>query len=79
MKFRSKPTEIEAECFIKDKPLPFRDERAVCYDGHNWYVEARGRRIVVDFNDWIIREPDGKGFYPCKPDIFTNRYEPIPE
>lgn len=77
MRFKSRPAEIEAECFITGKPLPFRDERACCYDGHNWYVEARGRRIVIDPGDWVIREPDGKGFYPCKPDIFVARWEPI--
>ena len=80
MRFKSKPVEIEAECFIKGKTLPFRDEAAVCYDGHNWYVKTTaGRNVVIDDGDWIIREPDGNGFYPCKPDIFVNRWEPIEE
>ena len=25
--------------------------------------------------DWIITEPDGEHFYPCKPDIFLKTYE----
>lgn len=31
---------------------------------------------VVD-GDWILPEPDGEHFYPCKPEIFAATYEPI--
>jgi hypothetical protein len=27
--------------------------------------------------DWIITEPDGEHFYPCKPDIFKQTYDYI--
>jgi hypothetical protein len=33
---------------------------------------------VVD-GDWILPEPDGEHFYPCKPEIFAATYEPIGE
>lgn len=26
--------------------------------------------------DYVVREPDGHGYYPCKPDVFTTNYEP---
>lgn len=29
----------------------------------------------IDPGDWIITEPDGAGFYPCKPAIFEKRWE----
>ncbi len=31
----------------------------------------------VKEGDWIIAEPDGSGFYPCNPDVFAVKYEPI--
>lgn len=34
--------------------------------------------VVVEDGDWIIPEPDSKGFYPVKPDVFANTYEPMP-
>lgn len=27
--------------------------------------------------DWVIPEPDGKHYYPCKPDIFKATYEKV--
>ena len=29
-------------------------------------------------NDWIIKGVKGE-YYPCKPDIFEETYEPVPE
>ena len=31
--------------------------------------------VVLSVGDWIIPEPDGEHFYPCKPDIFASTYE----
>ena len=31
--------------------------------------------VLLDVGDWIIPEPDGEHFYPCKPDIFDKTYE----
>jgi len=40
------------------------------------YVEtAHGQRAFLAPGDWVIAEPDGRG-YPCKPDIFQASYEP---
>ena len=45
---------------------------------HGWIDTIQGGHIVCP-GDWIITEPDGKGFYPCKPDVFAAKYEPAPE
>lgn len=77
-KFRKKPIIIEAEQFFVDKsPLPFRDHGACKYNGEYWYViTAHGQKTEIVDGDWIIPERDGRGFYPCKPDIFESTYDP---
>ena len=32
--------------------------------------------VYLEAGDWILPEPDGEHFYPCKPDIFAATYEP---
>lgn len=40
---------------------------------------AHGRQAVrLEKGDWVLAEPDGKGYYPVKPDIFAARYVPAP-
>ena len=34
-----------------------------------------GQDATVVIGDWIITEPDGEHYYPCKPDIFSQTYE----
>ena len=77
--YRKKPVVIEAEQFDANyKPLPFRDRGAVCFDGEIWYVTTiHGQKTKVVNGDWIIPEPDGIHFYPCKPDIFKETYEKV--
>lgn len=79
MKFRKKPIIIDAEQFFEDKaPLPFWDRCACMLDNDGWYViTVHGQRTVIVDGDWIIPEPDNRGFYPCKPDIFEKTYEKI--
>ena len=31
--------------------------------------------VLLEVGDYIIPEPDGEHFYPCKPDIFAQTYE----
>ncbi len=33
--------------------------------------------VLLEVGDWIMPEPDGKHFYPCKPDIFEATYEKV--
>lgn len=41
-------------------------------DGTGCYIviTAHGHATPIADGDWIIPEPNGNGFYPCKPDIF---------
>lgn len=32
--------------------------------------------VYIELGDWIIPEPNGINYYPCKPDIFEKTYEP---
>lgn len=32
--------------------------------------------VVLEVGDFIIPEPDGEHYYPCKPAIFAATYEP---
>jgi hypothetical protein len=40
-------------------------------------VPAHGQRTYLAPGDWVIAEPDGRGHYPCKPDIFRSTYQPV--
>jgi len=47
---------------------------------HSWAGSVQtihGQDTKVVENDWIITEPDGEHFYPCKPDIFENTFEKV--
>jgi hypothetical protein len=74
-RYRKKPVVVEAEQFWPDR-LPFRDEGACCYDGFWYVITSHGQKTCIAPGDWFIREPDDRGFYPCKPDIFDATYEP---
>lgn len=44
---------------------------------HGEVVTIHGQKTEVREKDWIIAEPDGEHFYPCKPDIFDATYQLI--
>ncbi len=80
MKFRKKPIIIEAEQFKLGQPIP----KGVCV---GWRCGGDSRlhvhtihddqKVYVEDMDWIIPEPDGVHFYPCKPDVFEATYEEV--
>lgn len=78
-KFRKKPIIVEAEQFLPESArLPFGDKGACVFDGQKWYVvTAHGQETTIVAGDWIIPEPDGLHFYPCKSDIFEATYERV--
>lgn len=43
---------------------------------HGWIDTVQGGHDVCP-GDWIITEPSGNGYYPCKPDVFALKYEAI--
>lgn len=88
MKFRKKPIVIEAEQFKMPKTRPTHPGPDSRYAGvawsdfgsnqqHPFVVTIHGQRTPIEDLDWILPEPDGKHFYPCRPDIFAASYEPV--
>jgi hypothetical protein len=81
MKYRKKPIVVEAVQFFYDGPLvpgvfyPAKD--GATYVGDAFVITIHGQRAYLQNGDWVITEPDGQGFYPCKPDIFEATYEAI--
>ena len=93
MRFIKKPIEIEAyqitHKMVQDvydiktylpKGLSF--SRSQQYQGkvETWFgrvTTIHGQETEVTIGDWIITEPDGIHFYPCKPDIFKLTYDEI--
>ena len=88
--FRKKPVVIEAMQWkrIGDFPLvneyrpygaEYEDEPCEYCGGplytHGWIATLEGGHIVCP-GDWIIKGVAGE-FYPCKPDIFEQTYEPV--
>ena len=88
-KFRSKPVVIEAVQFDPYDKHKMRLPDGVtgvpgggadnwAYMGCTFFVTTtHGQRTDVVAGDWIIRDPDGNGYYPCKPDIFEATYEAV--
>lgn len=75
MRFRKKPVEIEAVQFLDSATAPkgvFVEEDGRCY-----VVTVHPQRCYLQPGDWIIPEPDGEHFYPCRPDIFEATYESV--
>ena len=82
MKFRKKPIVIEAEQYVSYGVLiTGMCNSKDCYnDGNsNPHVHTIHENQLVDLEvgDWVIPEPDGEHFYPCKSDIFDATYERV--
>ena len=80
MKFRKKPVVIEA---VQWKGDNLKEAQLFCpdiiqlFDTHLSIFTKEGV-MTCDLNDWIIRGVVGE-FYPCKPDIFEQTYDPVYE
>ena len=78
--FRKKPVVVEAFQW-KDKPVfPNGFEGLHPIALINGYgkleIETLEGTMIADDGDWIIKGVAGE-FYPCKPDIFEQTYEPV--
>ena len=77
MKFRKKPVIIEAEQWdgwsntMRGICRCIRNPKVHVHTAHN------NQLVVLEKGDWIIPEPNGVNFYPCKPDIFEATYEKV--
>jgi hypothetical protein len=79
-KFRKKPVEIEAVQWLGSNFVEI--DRFITVPHETF--PAAGRVIIPTLEgdmaasrgDWIIRGTAGE-FYPCKPEIFEDNYEPV--
>lgn len=86
MKYKSKPVTIEAVQFTGDnldEIKTFCGEEwgvSVYYDNEGWediiYIETLEGEMMTKVGDYIIKGTKGE-FYPCKADIFNEKYEEI--
>jgi len=81
-KYRKKPVVIEAEQYVEYGKLVkgmcnsrscFTD---VCDKPHVHTIHDN-QIVLLEVGDYIIPEPDGVHYYPCKPDIFEATYEKL--
>jgi len=77
MKYRKKPVEIEAIQFNGnfDEIEEFVGGDAEFRDGTLLVATLEGA-LTASPMDWIIKGVKGE-FYPCKPDIFEQTYDPV--
>jgi len=79
MRFRKKPVVIEAIQWTGDNNSEVMD-----FMGQSWVnmnpdiltIPTLEGSISASKGDWIIRGVKGE-FYPCKPDILEQTYEPV--
>lgn len=77
-RFRTKPFEIEATQWFKEGDHPDVKMRFDAAAGTGEVLSQQGW-VLVNPGDWIIREPCEwpRLFYPCKPEVFAAKYEPV--
>ena len=56
-------------------PAKARDGKSYACDA--FVITAHDQRVYLADGDWILPEPDGEHFYPCKDDIFRATYEEV--
>ena len=84
-KFRKKPdtTVYEVEQYLTaGSPMQAKGvcSKPECGTGYYDHVHtAHDSLVILAPGDWIMPEPDGRGYYPIKPDIFAERYEAEPD
>lgn len=81
MKYKTKPCEIEAIQYTgknADEVLSFAGEKNIIFNPHvkRFWIETLEGMMNVSPKDYIIRGLQGE-IYPCKPDIFQMKYEPV--
>ena len=82
MKFRKKPVVIEAIQWTGNNSYEvgsFTGMKASMAKQHDQWeilIETLEGTMKADRGDWIIKGVQGE-FYPCKPDIFEQTYEPV--
>jgi hypothetical protein len=69
----------EVQKFAADGPMGTGMEAMFTRDDvHYIRIMTLEGTMEADPGDWIIKGIQGE-FYPCKPDIFEETYEPVPD
>lgn len=81
-KYRKKPVIIEAEQYVEyGKLVKGMCNSQSCFTDENnqphVHTIHNNQMVLLAVGDWIIPEPDGEHFYPCKPDIFEATYDAV--
>ena len=84
MRYKSKATDCEASQFDLAAaetgdlfPAGVYREPGDGVVDRYYVVTAHGQRAYLADGDYVVTEPDGRGHYPVKIDIFERRWEPI--
>ena len=88
--FNSKVRRITAEQYTGEEPHPKgicrceqgtgRGGRLVSAVTTRPHVHTAHEQVVfLESGDWVVPEPDSRGYYPIKDDIFQKNYEPADE
>lgn len=72
-RWQKKPVIVEA--YQWNGPSEYQP--GVKYDsvtGSHYVVTIHDQETYIEPGDFIIQEPDGEHYYPCKPDVFVTNY-----
>lgn len=78
MQFRKKPVVIEAMQYSRNG-LEAKKVADWCggeQTDDGLIIHTLEGDMLADYGDWVIQGVKGE-FYPCKPDIFNQTYEPV--
>ncbi len=78
-KFRKKPIVIDAVQWDgkADQVVVYSETWGLSQEIHFYVTTAHEQKVYLALGDWIIPEPEGRGFYPVKADIFAATYDPV--
>ena len=83
MKYKTKPVEIEAVEYIGSNTIEISKFTGISLNDlgvapfvNKLVIKTLEGKMTASVGDFIIKGLKGE-FYPCKPDIFNMKYEPI--
>lgn len=82
MKYRKKPVVIEAIQYTVESCRQIHEWIGLDHESHDrncadgMFIDTLEGQMEAQIGDWIIRGVKGE-FYPCKPDVFEETYEPV--
>lgn len=79
-KFRTRPVEIEAWQYVGRGRMNLRGV-CLCQRSYRAHLHTMHNDQIVELEvgDWIVPEPVPDRFYPIKPVVFAQKYEPVEE